>query len=71
MANPPPPVVRETSTVRCVHDGRDGSGRDQIRGGGVGRVDPEMVRVVASRSKLCELEHAGPATEQESHEACP
>lgn len=31
----------------------------------------EMVWVVTSTSKLCELEHAGPAREQEFHEACP
>lgn len=70
MANPPPHVVRETSTVQHGHDGRDGSGRDQIRGG-VGRVDREVVWVVASRSKLWELEHAGPVIEQESHGSRP
>lgn len=34
-------------------------------------VDREMGWDAALRSKLCELEHAGPAKEQETHEACP
>lgn len=57
-------------TFQSDHDGRDGSGRDQIIRG-VGMLVREMGWDAALRSKLCGLEHAGPAKEQESHEACP
>lgn len=70
MADPPPPLVRKASLFKIAMMG--GTDRDVIRSGERrGGWIERRGWVAALRSKLCELEHAGPAAEQESHEACP